>query len=186
MPIYRGVGGTNRKVKAIYRGVNGTNKLLKEVYRGVGGTNRKVFGLEGSWTADGSQKGNLGELQLNVPSSNAKPTILKVGDTRPISESGVLLSTITCSAILLSSSDVIRLDYAFDRETTYRYWIELYIGNKNIDYSICNVPFSRKVQDFTGHEGIFQIKARRSNCDKTNIWGKFTIYNVWLNGIKVL
>lgn len=186
MPIYRGVGGTNRKIKTIYRGVNGTNKLLKEVYRGISGTNRKVFGLEGSWTADNSQNGNLGELQLNVPSSNAKPTIIKVGDSRTVDTTGALQAFISCNSIVLNTTDSIKIDWAYERDTQTSAWMEFYVGNYSIPYSYSNFAFSRKTDTFTGAAGIFVIRMRRSDTTKTNVWGKLTIYNVWLNNLKIL
>ena len=186
MPIYRGVGGTNRKIKTIYRGVNGTNKLVKEVYRGVGGTNRKVFGLEGSWIADNSKNGNLGELQLNVPCSNSKPTIIKVGDSQTVDTTGALQAFICCNSIFLNASDSIQIDWEYERDTRTAAWMEFYVGNYAVSYNYSNYAFSRKTDTFTGATGVFIIRMRRSNTPYTNVWGKLTIYNVWLNGLKVL
>lgn len=33
------------------------------------------------WVADDSKKGSLGKLQLNIPSSDSKPTIQRLIDT---------------------------------------------------------------------------------------------------------
>ena len=43
LDIYRGVSGTNRKIKKQFRGVSRVNREIKEQWRGLSGVNRKVF-----------------------------------------------------------------------------------------------------------------------------------------------
>ena len=186
MPIYRGVGGANREIKQIFRGVNGVNRPINQIYRGVNGVNRKVFQLTYKWLADDSKKGATGELQLNIPSSESNPTILEVGGILPEQKDTPEVS-ITYEPFFLNATDTVKIDWSYERDTEYHAWIEFYVGNLVLPYEeYSNYAFSRKIDTFSNMTGIFSIKMIKRHITNKDIWGKLTIYNIWLNDVKIL
>lgn len=189
MSIYRGVDGTNKKIKTQYRGITGVNRIIKEQYRGVGGANRKIFQLEQvDWIADNSKNGTLGSLELNNPSSDSKPTILEVNGLQAVTSNPAEVS-IVCNQLFLTTLDTIEIDWEYERDTQYHAWIEFHLGKYAIlPYdAFSNYSFARRIDSFSGNAvGVFSVKiVKRTTLDRT-IRGKLKIYNIWINGTKVL
>lgn len=135
-----------------------------------------------NWTANTNN--GVASVTINEPASTTKSTILQINNS----------STQHVSAILnynkhVNAGDVVEVKYSYTRSNNYYYLDFMIDGTNTMSYGL-QPGYQNQIRTYsktiTSPKDVLEFRLTRSDCPSSGYYATVQIYEIKINGVKVL